>query len=490
MNALIVVDNPDRWPFNLPEVDVVAARTYLTDARFAGPSRRRVYNLCRSYRYQSLGYYVSLLAEARGQRPLPSIETIQDMKSQAIVRVASGELDEVIQQSLGPLQSEKFILSIYFARNTAKRYDRLCRQLYNLFPAPIIRAEFIAVQGRWQLQNINPISTSEVPESHRPFLVEQAHDYFSGRAPRPAKRQQPRYSLAVLVDPAETTPPSNEKALRRFTRAAESLGFEVDLITRDDAGRLSEYDALFIRVTTAVNHYTYRLARRAKAEHIVVLDDPDSIIKCSNKVFLTELLLRNKIATPRTMIIHKDNVSAVVEQLGLPIILKQPDSSFSQGVIKVETPEDYREKAEALLQKSDLIIAQEFLYTPFDWRIGVLDGKPLYACKYFMARKHWQIYNHQKTGSDNTGNAETLPVELVPRTVMRTALKAAALIGNGLYGVDLKEIDGKGVIIEVNDNPNIDAGVEDDILRETLYERMAESFLRRIEQQKEGSLLL
>jgi glutathione synthase/RimK-type ligase-like ATP-grasp enzyme len=65
--------------------------------------------------------------------------------------------------------------------------------------------------------------------------------------------------------------------------------------------------------------------------------------------------------------------------------------------------------------------------------------------------------------------------------VLETALKAAALIGDGLYGVDLKEIDGKVYVMEVNDNPNIDFGIEDDVLKEKLYDMVIESIHNRIE---------
>ena len=46
-------------------------------------------------------------------------------------------------------------------------------------------------------------------------------------------------------------------------KAAESLAIRPELIDRDDYGRLAEFDALFIRETTYVNHHTYRFARRA-----------------------------------------------------------------------------------------------------------------------------------------------------------------------------------------------------------------------------------
>ena len=72
----------------------------------------------------------------------------------------------------------------------------------------------------------------------------------------------------------------------------------------------------------------------------------------------------------------------------------------STGVKKVATREDLEREAQAMLDKSELIIAQEFLPTEFDWRIGVLDRRAIYACRYDMVRNHWQIYDHtRKRGS-------------------------------------------------------------------------------------------
>ncbi|MDX5443670.1 MAG: RimK family alpha-L-glutamate ligase, partial [Hymenobacteraceae bacterium] len=127
---------------------------------------------------------------------------------------------------------------------------------------------------------------------------------------------------------------------------------------------------------------------------------------------------------------------------------------------------------------------QEFTPTDFDWRIGILDKQPLYACKYFMAKDHWQIYNWEGKKNDTCGDHETVPFEEVPFFVMHTALKAANLIGDGLYGVDLKEIDDKAYVIEVNDNPSIDAGCEDEYLKKDLYLTILKSIKRRIELKK------
>lgn len=259
------------------------------------------------------------------------------------------------------------------------------------------------------------------------------------------------------------------------------MGFDVEIISKDDYGRLAEFDALFIRDTTAVNHFTFRFARRAAAEGLVVIDDPDSIVKCSNKVYLAELLAHHKIATPPTLVLHKQNWESAPDILGLPLVLKQPDSSFSLGVVKVDSRAQYAQEAERLFKISDLLIAQAFVPTPFDWRVGVVDREAVFCCKYYMAKSHWQIYDKSKSGDDATGDAETWPLSACPPDVLKTAIRVANLIGDGLYGVDIKEINGKAHVLEINDNPNIDAGVEDEILGDELYLHIMRVFLKRLE---------
>ncbi len=484
--TLIVVDEPHSWPLQMEGVELVTARRYITDPHYLNLRRVKLFNLCRSYRYQSLGYYVSLLAAARGHRVMPGIGALQDLKSPSSIRFVSEELDELIEKSFKALRSESFTLSIYFGHNLAKCHAQLSQRLFKMFQMPFLQAGFVYSQKseRWQLQNVQPIAASEIPEEHRLFAIEKAQEYFRGVRARARAKVTGRFDLAILVNPQEKDSPSNARALKNFIRAAEAVGFSPELIGREDFARLPQFDALFLRETTRVNHHTYRFARRAAAEGLVVIDDPESIIKCTNKVFLAELLQRHRIAVPKSRIVHRGNLAQAQDTIGLPCILKQPDSSFSQGVVKVDTREQYKMELGKLLQKSDLVIAQEFMPTEFDWRIGIFDRKLLYACKYYMVRKHWQILKRSVDGKQVEGGAETFPVEDVPLAVCRTALKAANLIGNGFYGVDLKQVGKKVYVIEVNDNPSIDAGVEDRILKHNLYQDIMQIIMERVEQKK------
>lgn len=75
-------------------------------------------------------------------------------------------------------------------------------------------------------------------------------------------------------------------------------------------------------------------------------------------------------------------------------------------------------------------------------------------------------------------------MESVPRNVVQLAVKAAGLIGDGFYGVDLKQTGRDVLVMEVNDNPNIDSGVEDHVLGDELYRRVMQIFFDRVEQKK------
>lgn len=479
MGSLLVVEDVKEWSStHIANTEVVSAQDYLTNPRFLGLKRARICNLCRSNGYQTVGYYVSLLASARGHRPLPSVTTLQDLKISSILKIASSELHDKIQKLLSALKGDTFVLSIYFGRNLAAKYDRLCQAIFNHFPAPFLRAEFENAAGVWRLASVKAISSRDIPESHKPFVAEQAKRFFAHGHTKTLK--QARYSLAILVEPGEVDAPSDEKALQRFARAAAKLGMQTTLIERDDYARLAEFDALFIRVTTSVNHYTYRFARRAAAEGIVVIDDPESIERCTNKVYQTELFRRHSIPTPKTVLVHKGNVHTVGQELGYPVVLKQPDSSFSAGVEKAHDAVELQVLLKKLLSRSELVVAQQFVPSAFDWRVGVLDGQPLYACKYYMSRGHWQIQRNEES-KRSYGRSETMFPEQAPSNVIDLALRAASHIGHGLYGVDIKAVNGQAMVIEINDNPSIEAGTEDAASHEALYDTIMRSFYRRLE---------
>lgn len=477
MAKLIITENPEKWDLNFEGVTVVTPTVYFGEAEYQS-KKFKIINLCKSHQYQSVGYYVSLLAEARGHKVIPEIATLQDFRFPSLIKDDAEDFEDMINESLKNIEESKFELNVYFGHAGESAFSRLGALIFNLYQVPIVQAVFVK-KGKWQLQSLKTLHLNEIGESDFPMLQKALHFYVMGKNVVRKKYARKKYDLAILLSPEDQTPPSCPKAIQKFISAAEKKGFNVEIITKNDIGKLVQFDALLIRVTTNVNHYTYRFAKKAESEGLVVFDDPNSILKCTNKVYLHELLVANKIKVPKSHILRKDH-QEIPKEFNYPLVIKQPDGSFSKGVKKIANEEELKPALKELFSKSELLILQEFVPTSYDWRVGIIDGKPLYVCKYYMAQNHWQIVDWKKNGEHREGKSETIKVEDAPAQLIETAVKATSLIGKGLYGVDIKEIDGVFCVIEVNDNPSIDAGVEDRVLKNELYSRIMDAYLERL----------
>jgi glutathione synthase/RimK-type ligase-like ATP-grasp enzyme len=489
---IIIVERKEDWASYFPSEDIVSAQEYLEQTRGNGQGKRiQVINLCRSYKYLGHGYYCSLLAEARGHKVIPSVRTISELTRKSLYGLALDDLDKLLEKALSNhlySDTEGFTLTLYFGKTNIEPLQDLARQLFEVFPCPILLVEFRKTNG-WHIEGIKSGALHKLREDQEDQFAHSL-DSFSRKIWRvPRSPRLARYDLAILHDPQEALPPSNAKALDNFVRVGKTLGIDVELIERKDYARIAEYDGLLIRETTSVDNHTYRFAKKAESEGLVVMDDPASILRCTNKVYLTDLLKSHQLGMPATEILYKErpeDFERVGERLGFPLVLKIPDGCFSRGVIKVESQQALLEATAELFEHSVLLLAQEFFYTEYDWRIGVLNRKPIFACQYFMSKGHWQIYNHKAKGQDVNGECRTLAVHEAPRAVVDLAVKTANLIGDGLYGVDLKQSGDKVVVIEVNDNPNMDAGIEDAYLQDDLYSLVLEEFVRRLELKRRG----
>ncbi|PHP68284.1 RimK family alpha-L-glutamate ligase [Zhengella mangrovi] len=463
---------------------VITIRDYLTHPNLFRGQRPKVINLSSSYAYQSRGYYASLLASSRGHRVIPSVETMIDLSEPKLYENALPDLEQALNASrkaFEPLETTK--IRFFFGIGPAKGWERFGRLLFDWFRAPSL--EVVVEPGEWiRIRRIGffPVSRLDTGEKAR-FLA--ALEAYTAREWRDRKSRTPaRYSFATLIDPKEELPPSSVSTLKHWARIAARMGVEVEPITKKDLATLANYDALFIRETTSISNHTYRFARRAQQENMPVIDDPLSMIRCTNKVYLHELMGVNGVPVPPTVIIAgTGDLETAAAELEFPMVLKIPDSAFSRGVKKVANSEELKTLATRWLEDSDLIIAQKYLPTDFDWRVGVLGGQPLFVVQYLMAKKHWQIVNHETGGRPQEGGFRSFSLAEAPPEVIDIAVRAARCIGDGLYGVDLKETPDGVVVIEVNDNPNLEHGVEDSAEKESVWIKLTQWFIDRLERQ-------
>jgi len=253
-------------------------------------------------------------------------------------------------------------------------------------------------------------------------------------------------------------------ALVHFRHAAFELGHQLDFLFRDELKYLGNYEAVLIRALTDPMNTSYVVARLAQMMGLRVIDDPESIRICCDKVNMYKHLQKQEVPMPQTVFLERQEFcvekgNELLAQLGSPVVMKAPNSCFSQYVEKVTTPEEFLQVGKKFLRRADRLIAQKYTSSSFDWRVITLKGQVLAVVKYIFAPHTWRIM-------DRSAEGEKLKIIGVPKEeadpqLLQVALQAAASIGSGLYGIDLKETVDGYVVIEVNDNPNIDAGQED-----------------------------
>ncbi len=461
---------------------VITAKEYIAAPGLFKNSRPNIINLSSSYSYQKRGYYASLLAGARGHRILPSVETMIDLSERALYENAVPELEDLLNKCLnGDQESAPQSINIYFGTSDDKRLDRFAKLLFDWFRAPAI--EVSLKPGNWTyISKIQLLPFHKINGEQRPRFL-QAMDAYTTRNWSESKPRVPaKYSIATLCDPQEQLPPSSISSLKHWARIAGKMGVSVEPIGKRDLPKLANHDALFIRETTSISNHTYRFARRALQEGMPVIDDPVSMIRCTNKVYLHELLASAKVEMPPSVIISSaEECALAADQIGFPMVVKIPDGSFSRGVKKASNMAELLDLVRGWLKDTDLLICQKFMPTKFDWRVGILDGRPLFVTQYKMARSHWQIVKHDGRKGPIEGGFNTIPLAQASPELLDVATRSAAMIGDGLYGVDVKETPDGFFVIEINDNPNLDHGCEDMGEKDEVWTRLTNWFIERID---------
>jgi glutathione synthase/RimK-type ligase-like ATP-grasp enzyme len=283
--------------------------------------------------------------------------------------------------------------------------------------------------------------------------------------------------IACFVEKYNFSDPREEIALQNFKYAAEQQGQEFHFLFREDIPDIPKYNAVFIRATTDPLYTSYIVSKTAWELGLRVIDDPDSIQICANKIHQYSLLEKYNVPHIPTMFLnreelHHKRIAEIFDILGKPVVIKAPYTSFSRYVEKAACETSFRDIAKRYFKKSDIIAIQQFCPTQFDWRVGVLNDQVLYTCKYMIPKGRWK-HGAKLRGKPTViwGRTVSMKKTNTPMRVRDVALRACRVVGKGLYGVDIKEINGEFLVVEINDNPSIYAGYED-LRDKDLYDKI------------------
>jgi glutathione synthase/RimK-type ligase-like ATP-grasp enzyme len=270
-----------------------------------------------------------------------------------------------------------------------------------------------------------------------------------------------------VTDASSRARPAEARAVRAYVAQGNASGHDVETIDKHDFVRLPEFDATFLRLDTHVGGLSFAVSRYAWELGLRVVDDPQSMITCMNKAHVQGLLEQAGVPTPDTVLLtpagrQRLDAEAVFTELGSPVVCKAPSGAFSSAVERAHDARQLRALVRRFSSRSDVVLLQRYEPSAFDWRVGILCDEIIFVCRYHIPSGAWRIRDRVPGETRRRwARIERVVPEDAPTEVIRTAIDASRTIGRGLYGVDLKQRDdGSLVVIEVNDNPNMDAGGE------------------------------
>jgi [lysine-biosynthesis-protein LysW]---L-2-aminoadipate ligase len=169
--------------------------------------------------------------------------------------------------------------------------------------------------------------------------------------------------------------------------------------------------------------------------------------QCGNKMFMTLLLKKHNVPTPKTYFsFSSESASENIEKVGYPLVIKPVIGSWGRGVMQLKD----KDTADALFEIRDItdsphdriFYLQELINRPpRDIRVITVGDEPIAA----MYRK--------SSGGFKTNIALGADPELceITKEIEEISIKASKAMGGGILGIDIMEDKKRGLVVhEVN----------------------------------------
>ena len=118
--------------------------------------RPKVINLCNNFDYLSKGYYVSLLAEARGLSCVPHISDIVTLNWKRNYEFAVPELNTLLKKHFSLPGEEPLArtYTTYFGRHEDTKLEPITRRLFDLFRFPVLTFDIKYSEKGWTIEKV------------------------------------------------------------------------------------------------------------------------------------------------------------------------------------------------------------------------------------------------------------------------------------------------------------------------------------------------
>jgi len=252
--------------------------------------------------------------------------------------------------------------------------------------------------------------------------------------------------ICIVFDRLRTEEKMLQKEASELGHDAVMLDAKITQVNTDS--KKEDYDFGDIVLERCVSYFRgLHFTASLEFMNVPVLNKFDVANICGNKMFMTLLLKKNNIPTPKTYFsFSSESAAENIEKVGYPLVIKPLIGSWGRGVMQIKD----RDTMDAIFEIRDITDSphdriyylQELIKRPpRDIRVITVGDEPIAA----MYRK--------SSGGFKTNIALGADPELceITKEMGDMAVKASKAMGGGILGIDMMEDEQNGLVVhEVN----------------------------------------
>lgn len=218
--------------------------------------------------------------------------------------------------------------------------------------------------------------------------------------------------------------------------------------------KLSRYDAVIPRIGQSITFFGLAVVRQFEQMGVYAANESNAISASRDKLRAMQILSRHDIGIPPTAFVRdKSDVLPAIEKVGgVPVVIKLLEGTQGIGVILAESIKVAEAIIETLQSAKQNVLIQKFVKESkgSDIRAFVVGDRVVAAMRRRAQTGEFRSNVHRG------GSVEGLTLDPVYEA---TALRASAILGLRIAGVDMLESDEGPKVMEVNSSPGLE-GIE------------------------------
>lgn len=218
---------------------------------------------------------------------------------------------------------------------------------------------------------------------------------------------------------------------------------------------LQNFDAIIPRISNSMTRYGCAIVRQLEMQGIWTAASSIAITRARDKLRSQQILTRAGVDTPKTLVSRNTtDIDDLLEQIGLPVIIKLATGTHGNGVVLAETKKAAKSALQAFYLYNDdgtNILLQEYVKESAgtDIRAFVVGSQVVASMQRRSLDDDFRSNLHK--------GGEGASVKLTPEE-RRIAVRAAKAMGLHIAGVDLMRSSRGPLVLEVNASPGF--GIE------------------------------